>query len=52
MQTIAFLLYPGFQIMGLAAVSAFEFTNLHFRQKVYDIRYLSEAGGRCAPRSA
>ncbi|MGR9394863.1 GlxA family transcriptional regulator [Rhizobium leguminosarum] len=45
MQTIAFLLYPGFQIMGLAAVSAFEFTNLHFREKVYDIRYLSEAGG-------
>jgi transcriptional regulator GlxA family with amidase domain len=45
MQTIAFLLYPSFQIMGLAAVSAFEFTNLHFREKVYDIRYLSEAGG-------
>ncbi|MBY5540059.1 GlxA family transcriptional regulator [Rhizobium leguminosarum] len=45
MQQIGFLLYPGFQIMSLAAVSAFEFTNIELEEKVYDIRYLSENGG-------
>ncbi|MGR9247813.1 GlxA family transcriptional regulator [Rhizobium leguminosarum] len=45
MQQIGFLLYPGFQIMSLAAVSAFEFTNIELEEKVYDIRYLSESGG-------
>ncbi|MGY3611578.1 GlxA family transcriptional regulator, partial [Bradyrhizobium sp. Lot11] len=33
MQHIAFLLYPGFQIISLAAVSVFEFTNLELGQK-------------------
>ncbi|NKL06362.1 GlxA family transcriptional regulator [Rhizobium leguminosarum] len=45
MQQIGFLLYPGFQIMSLAAISAFEFTNIELEEKVYDIRYLSENGG-------
>ncbi|MBY5522123.1 GlxA family transcriptional regulator [Rhizobium leguminosarum] len=45
MQRIGFLLYPGFQIMSLGAVSAFEFTNIELEEKVYDIRYLSENGG-------
>ncbi|MBX4891645.1 GlxA family transcriptional regulator [Rhizobium bangladeshense] len=45
MQHIAFLLYPGFQIMSLAAVSVFEFTNLELGRKAYDITYISEAGG-------
>jgi transcriptional regulator GlxA family with amidase domain len=45
MQQIGFLLYPGFQIMSLAAVSAFEFANIELEEKVYDIRYLSENGG-------
>lgn len=45
MQHIAFLLYPGFQIMSLAAVSVFEFTNLELARKAYDISYISEAGG-------
>lgn len=48
MQRIGFLLYPGFQIMGLAAVSAFEFTNIQLGEKVYDIRYISETGGPVA----
>ncbi|ASR09157.1 GlxA family transcriptional regulator [Rhizobium leguminosarum] len=48
MQQIGFLLYPGFQIMSLAAVSAFEFTNIELEEKVYDIRYLSENGGPIA----
>ncbi len=38
MQTIGFLLFPGFQVMSMAAVSAFEFTNLELDEKVYDIR--------------
>ncbi|MBX4868772.1 GlxA family transcriptional regulator [Rhizobium bangladeshense] len=45
MQHIAFLLYPGFQIMSLAAVSVFEFTNLELGRKAYDITHISEAGG-------
>ncbi|TCA09260.1 MULTISPECIES: GlxA family transcriptional regulator [Rhizobium] len=48
MQQIGFLVYPGFQIMSLAAVSAFEFTNIELEEKVYDIRYLSENGGPIA----
>jgi transcriptional regulator GlxA family with amidase domain len=45
MQRIAFLVFPGFQVMSLAAVSAFEFTNIELGEQVYEIRYLSEAGG-------
>ncbi|AJC81062.1 AraC family transcriptional regulator protein [Rhizobium etli bv. phaseoli str. IE4803] len=45
---IGFLLYPGFQIMSLAAISAFEFANLELEEKVYEIRYLSENGGPIA----
>lgn len=45
MQRVAFLFYPGFQMMSLAAASAFEFTNLHFGETVYQIHYLSETGG-------
>lgn len=48
MQKIAFLLFPGFQIMSLAAVSAFEFANIELGEKVYDIHYLSETGGPIA----
>ncbi|MBZ9791465.1 GlxA family transcriptional regulator [Rhizobium sp. 3T7] len=45
MQRIAVLLFPGFQMMSLAAISAFEFTNLELDEQVYDISYLSETGG-------
>jgi transcriptional regulator GlxA family with amidase domain len=48
MQQIGFLLYPGFQIMSLAAVSAFEFANIELEEKVYEVRYLSEHGGPIA----
>jgi transcriptional regulator GlxA family with amidase domain len=48
MQQIGFLLYPGFQIMSLAAVSAFEFTNVELEEKAYEVRYLSEHGGPIA----
>lgn len=45
MQRVAYLLYPGFQIMSLAAVSVFEFANIHLEEKLYEILYLSEKGG-------
>ncbi|MBY3073345.1 helix-turn-helix domain-containing protein [Rhizobium leguminosarum bv. viciae] len=48
MQHVGFLLYPGFQIMSLAAVSAFEFANIELEEKVYEVHYLSEHGGPIA----
>ncbi len=48
MQQVAFLLFPGFQIMSLAAASAFEFANLELDEKVYDIHFVSETGGPVA----
>ncbi|HEY0121287.1 MAG TPA: GlxA family transcriptional regulator [Rhizobium sp.] len=46
MQRVAFLLYPGFQVMSLAAASVFEFANLDGNEPIYDISYVSETGGR------
>jgi transcriptional regulator GlxA family with amidase domain len=45
MLTIGFVLPTGFQIMGLAAASAFELANVSAKQRLYDIRLLSEQGG-------
>lgn len=45
MLTIGFALPPGFQIMGLASVSAFELANITAGESLYDIRLLSEHGG-------
>ena len=45
MLTIGFVLPPGFQIMGLAAVSAFEVANLVAGEPLYCMRLLSEHGG-------
>jgi transcriptional regulator GlxA family with amidase domain len=45
MQRIAFLLYPGFQVMSLAAISVFEFANLEIGEDHYEIVYVSEKGG-------
>jgi transcriptional regulator GlxA family with amidase domain len=45
MLTIGFALPPGFQIMGLAAVSAFELANTTAKEQLYEIRLLSEQGG-------
>ena len=45
MLTIGFALPPGFQIMGLAAVSAFELANVVAGESLYGIRLLSEQGG-------
>lgn len=48
MLSIGFVLIPGFQIMGLVAASAFELANASAKQRLYEIRLLSEQGGPVA----
>lgn len=45
MLKIGFALTPGFQMMSLAAASAFEFANLVAGEQAYAIEILSESGG-------
>ncbi len=45
MQRIGFIIFPGFQMMGLAAASVFEFANLEAGEDNYDVHILSETGG-------
>ncbi|GLS46220.1 GlxA family transcriptional regulator [Methylobacterium brachythecii] len=45
MQRVGFVIYPGFSIMGLAAVPAFELANLIGDEPTYDIHFISEDGG-------
>lgn len=45
MISIGFMIPPGFQTMGLAAVSAFELANVHAGKQLYAIRLLSGRGG-------
>lgn len=48
MQRIGFLVYPGFQIMTLAAASVFEFANLALKRTNYEVHVVSEFGGPIA----
>src|SRR5437868_359199 len=45
MKRIGFTVFPGYQLMGLAALSVFEFTNLQRREPAYEVHLLSESGG-------
>ena len=45
MQRIAFVVFPGYQVMSMAAVSVFEFANINAGEKIYDLHFLSETGG-------
>ena len=45
MKRIGFVIFPGFQIVDLAALPVFELANLESPQPRYDIRLLSEHGG-------
>jgi len=45
MQRIGFVVSPGFQVLSLSALGAFEFANSSVRRPVYDVYVLSEAGG-------
>jgi transcriptional regulator GlxA family with amidase domain len=46
MRRVGFVVFPGYQVMGFAVISVFEIANFHAGNAVYDIRLLSEAGGR------
>lgn len=45
MQRIGFIVFPGYQVMAFAALSAFEIANQQAPEPVYDVRVLSEHGG-------
>ena len=45
MSKIGFVVYPGFQIMSLTAMSVFELANFSSGKPLYDVRLLSETGG-------
>ncbi|WP_448956638.1 GlxA family transcriptional regulator [Labrys neptuniae] len=45
MHSIGFVIFPGFQLMGFAAVTAFEMANLELKETAYGIELLSETGG-------
>jgi transcriptional regulator GlxA family with amidase domain len=45
MLRLGIVLFPGFQVMGLAMTTVFEFANLTANEAVYDIKLLSEHGG-------
>jgi transcriptional regulator GlxA family with amidase domain len=48
MQRIGIVIFPGFQLMGLAMSSVFEFANYTAAKSCYDIHVLSEHGGLVA----
>ncbi|MGJ7501427.1 GlxA family transcriptional regulator [Variovorax sp. ZT5P49] len=48
MKRIGVLVFPGFQILDLAAIAAFELANLHTGKEVYKVELLSEEGGLVA----
>ncbi|WP_457580367.1 GlxA family transcriptional regulator [Ensifer canadensis] len=45
MHKIGYVVFPGFQLLGFAAVTAFEITNIQLGERAYEIELLSEAGG-------
>jgi transcriptional regulator GlxA family with amidase domain len=45
MRRIGIVVFPGFQLMSLAAVPVFELANVLGKSAVYDVQLLSEAGG-------
>ncbi len=45
MQKIGFVVFPRFQLMGFAAVTAFEMANLALGEPAYGIELISETGG-------
>lgn len=45
MRQVGFIMEDGFQVMGLAALSAFEFANIELGQQAYGLSVMSERGG-------
>jgi len=44
-QRIGLIVFPGFQVMSCAVISAFEFANREMGEAVYEVHLLSETGG-------
>ena len=51
MKRIGFIVFPGFQILDLVALSVFELANLALEQPAYQLEVLSEHGGAVASSS-
>ena len=51
MKRIGVLVFPGFQILDLAAIAAFELANMHAGKTLYKVELLSEEGGLVASSS-
>lgn len=45
MRQVGFILEDGFQVMGLSALSAFEFANMELGREAYRLTVMSHAGG-------
>ncbi|KQY69965.1 AraC family transcriptional regulator [Ensifer sp. Root142] len=45
MHKIGYVVFPGFQLLGFASVTAFEMANIQLGEPAYEITLLSEAGG-------
>lgn len=45
MYTIGFVIFPGFQVMGMTTITAFEMANLVLGEPAYEVTVLSEEGG-------
>ena len=39
------VVYPGFDMMTVSALSVFEYVNVHLDEQHYDVRLVSETGG-------
>jgi transcriptional regulator GlxA family with amidase domain len=46
MRNIAFIVYPGYSVMALSAVTAFEVANSMAPEPPYDLHFVSETGGK------
>jgi transcriptional regulator GlxA family with amidase domain len=46
MRDIAFVVYPGYSVMALAVVTAFEVANMMASDPPYDLHFVSETGGK------
>ena len=45
MQNVGIIVFPGFQVLDLAAVAVFEIANVTADEPVYEVSLLSEKGG-------
>jgi transcriptional regulator GlxA family with amidase domain len=46
MRAVAFVVYPGYSVMALSAVTAFEVANSMAPESPYNLHFVSETGGR------